>query len=78
MRTALSAQVEGGLHYFIGVRRLGAWEAVVFGDPYVENALAMVVRGGLLSLRAMATETSVAMLIRLEFVLITPHSSNGR
>jgi hypothetical protein len=26
--------------HFIGGRRLGAWEAVVFGEPHVENALA--------------------------------------
>jgi hypothetical protein len=28
------------LSHFIGGRRLGAWEAVVFGEPRVENALA--------------------------------------
>jgi len=25
--------------HFTGGRRLGAWEAVVFGEPHVENAL---------------------------------------
>jgi hypothetical protein len=31
--------------HFIGRRRLGAWEAVVFGEPHVENALAVVIGG---------------------------------
>jgi hypothetical protein len=51
---------------FIGGRRLGAWEAVVFGEPHVESARAVLVRGGLLPLRGMVSETSVAMPIRLE------------
>jgi len=35
-----SRESERGACHFIGGRRLGAWEAVVFGEPYVENALA--------------------------------------
>ena len=76
MRTERSAQAEGGSHGVIGGRRLGAWEAVVFGAPYVESALAMVQGAGLLAMRAIATETSVAMLARLECVLKTLHPSN--
>jgi hypothetical protein len=34
-----SRESERGFCHFIGGRRLGAWEAVVFGEPYVENAL---------------------------------------
>jgi hypothetical protein len=63
---------------FIGGRRLGAWEAVAFGEPYVESAQAMVIEDGLLSLRAMVSETSVALPIRLDLELITLRSSNGR
>jgi hypothetical protein len=78
MVAALSAQAAGGCHDFIGGRRLRAWEAVVFGEPYVESALDTVIRGGLPSQLAVATEASVAMLIRLEWVLRTLHTSNGR
>lgn len=35
-----SRESERGSCHFIGGRCLGAWEAVVFGEPYVENALA--------------------------------------
>jgi hypothetical protein len=41
-----SAYVEGGPELFIGGRHLGAWEAVVFGEPHVESALAMLSSGG--------------------------------
>lgn len=51
--------------WFIGKRRLGALEAVVFGALHVERALAIVFFSGLLEKEAMATEMSVAMLIRL-------------
>jgi hypothetical protein len=77
VRTFPSASVEGGLYYFIGGRRLGAWEAVVFGEPHVEDALAMVERDSLLSFEFMVLEASVTMLIRLVCVLITLHTSNG-
>jgi hypothetical protein len=36
--------------HFIGGRRLGAWEAVVFGEPRVENALSTVSGEGFPSL----------------------------
>jgi hypothetical protein len=71
------AQAEDVPSFFIGGRRLGAWEAVVFGSPYVESALAVVLRAGLLADGAMATETSVEMLVRLECVLITLYPSIG-
>jgi hypothetical protein len=51
---------------------------MVFGAPYVEYALAMVLGAGLLGFRAMGIRTSVAILIRLEYVLKTLHSRNGR
>lgn len=41
MRRSLTEQSERGHDHFIGGRRLGAWEAVVFGEPHVENALAI-------------------------------------
>lgn len=78
MRTERSAQAECGSHGVIGGRRLGAWEAVVFGALHVESALAVARKAGLLAERAMATETSVAMLVRLEYVLITLFPSNVR
>jgi hypothetical protein len=78
MRTERSAQAEGGSHGVIGERRLGAWEAVVFGASHVESALAVALRAGLLAERAVATETPVAMLVRLECVLITLCLSNER
>lgn len=62
---------------FIGERRLGALEAVVFDAPHVECALAIVSFAGLLVKVSMATEMSVAMLIRLLCVLITLHESIG-
>jgi hypothetical protein len=61
-----SVKAEDISESFIGGRRLGAWEAVVFGEPYVESAQAMVNGGGSLSPRAMVSKTSVAMPIRLE------------
>lgn len=38
-----SVKAEDISESFIGGRRLGAWEAVVFGEPYVESALSMVI-----------------------------------
>jgi hypothetical protein len=66
MRTERSVQAEGGSHGVIGESRLGAWEAVVFGAPHVESALALAQGASLLAMRAIATETSVAMLALLE------------
>jgi hypothetical protein len=40
---AFLCQEEGLPEDFIGGRRLGTWEAVVFGEPYVESALSMVI-----------------------------------
>jgi hypothetical protein len=38
----LCVQAQDGALLSIGERRLGAWEAVVFGASYVESALASV------------------------------------
>jgi hypothetical protein len=67
----------GSPYHFIGGRRLGAWEAVVFGEPHVENALATENEVGLSILSSVVTEVSVAMLIRFECVPITPHPIHG-
>lgn len=45
MRVSSRESVERCWH-FIGGRRLGVWEAVVFGEPRVENALAPGSGGG--------------------------------
>jgi hypothetical protein len=75
----LSFRVCGRIFYhFIGGRRLGAWEAVVFGEPHVENALATGNEAGLSTLNPVVTEASVATLIRFECVPITPRSNHGR
>jgi hypothetical protein len=37
---------KGRCFHIIGGRRLGAWEAVVFGEPRVENALTTVIGDG--------------------------------
>jgi hypothetical protein len=44
-------KVERGPEDLTGGRRLRAWEAVVFGEPHVESALAIHLGGGLLPLR---------------------------
>lgn len=43
----------------VGGRRLGAWEAVAFGEPHVESALAVELFAGRPVNGAVATETSV-------------------
>jgi hypothetical protein len=74
----VSSSGEVKVQSFMGGRRLGAWEAVVFGVPHVESASAACQRSGSPGTRYVVRETSVGMLVRLECVLTTLHSSNGR
>jgi len=50
----------------------------VFGAPYVEDALAMVLESGSLGFSTVGTGTSVVMLIRFGCVLKTLHTGNER
>lgn len=57
----------GQVYRLVGGSRLGAWEAVVFGAPHVESALASVSAAGLPVVLPVATEAAVEIS-----VLLTP------